>query len=114
MSLDTAPGRHQRSANQLQQGGFATAVTADDTDGFAPGDGQGHIVQGPELAIETLPAAHQHLQQAVLGCIVNLITLAQVFGADGHFKRHRQNPSMNHSHYCGATESVLRQALRMS
>ncbi len=34
MPLDTAPGWHQRSADQLQQGGFTTAITADDTDGL--------------------------------------------------------------------------------
>ncbi len=90
--LDVTGRRRERARDELQQRGLARAVAPDDSHRFAFAHLERHVAQGPELAEELTPAAIQHLLQPIAGLVVDLVALAQVLGANGDVRGHRQTP----------------------
>lgn len=51
VDLDGTRGRRERAGDELEQGGFAGAVAADDARGLAAADFEGDVAQGVEIAV---------------------------------------------------------------
>src|SRR5207244_1431278 len=69
-------GGSEGSGDDLQQGALAAPVTADDADGDAALDLEGHVPERPELApVAPAEAPEQLLLQAVLRAIVQAVHL---------------------------------------
>ena len=97
LGQDHLAGRgFEHPGEDLQQGGFAGPVLADDAEGLAGHDLEGDVAKGPVLAEKRLAAGEKELAQPVLGTAVELVHLGDAPGGDdrGHgIRRHRRKAS---------------------
>ena len=81
-----ARGRTERSADHLEERGFARAVAADNADRLAAADTQIHVPDRPELFVESSSAPPQQLLQPVLWSAINRIGLSECARVDDRFR----------------------------
>jgi len=73
--------RFERARDDLEQGGFARAVGADDARGGPGLQLKADIAQGPELAVPLPAPARQRLLEAVARVVIDAVLLGNIFDA---------------------------------
>lgn len=90
VDLQCAGGGFADAADEFQQGAFARAVAANDTDGFAALDIEADIVEGMEFFATFGAAGDESTQQPVQRMRVSPVGFGEIAGGDddvvGHIK----------------------------